>query len=362
MLKKTELKKTFFKKKILITGHTGFKGSWLVALLNNFESDIYGISDQNFKNQLNYNFVKSKIKKEFFFDLSDYKKTKKTINLIKPDIIFHFAAQALVLTSYKYPMNTFQNNFNATISILETLRNYRSKLTAIFITSDKVYKNEDKYQSFVETDYLKGDDPYSASKVAVEMALHSYFKFFIKKKNLSFAVTRAGNVIGGGDWANDRIIPDAYKSWFKNKSLVIRNPNATRPWQHVLEPLYGYLFLAFYLNKNKKINGEIFNFGPSKLNNTNVYNIISILASKWSSKKIIIKKKNKNFFEHKLLSLNSKKALRILGWRTILSINETCLLIHDWYYNFYTNKNNSKKMASLIDDQIKYYERKIFKK
>ena len=360
-MRKTEILKFLDKKKVLVTGHTGFKGSWMISILHSFNCEIYGISHKQFENKYNYKFVKKYLKREYFFDLSNFNKTQKIINTIKPDVIFHFAAQALVFTSYKYPMQTFQNNLNSTLSILETLRFYKHKIISIFITSDKVYENKELNKSFVESDTLKGDDPYSCSKVAIEMALNSYFKTFKDNKKLSFAITRAGNVIGGGDWANDRIVPDAYKSWYNDNLLIIRSPNSTRPWQHVLEPLYGYILLAYKLSKSKKINGEAFNFGPSKKNNATVSLLINNLSKRWSDKKIFKEKLSNKYFEHKLLSLNSKKSKNILGWKSVLTINETCSLIHDWYNSNLNSSGNLLEMDNLIKNQIKFYENKFFK-
>ncbi len=360
MLSKKNLNSFLSKKKVLITGHTGFKGSWLVSILSKYDCKIYGISSRNFDNKLNYNFIKNKISKEFFFDICNIKRTSDTISYLKPDIIFHLAAQSLVFTSYKSPYFTMINNFNSTLSILETLKNYNRKLICIFITSDKVYQNNDKKIDYKETDILKGDDPYSASKVSIEMAIHAYSSILKKNKLINFGVARAGNVIGGGDWSNDRIIPDAYKAWNNKKKIVIRNPKATRPWQHVLEPLYGYILFSFYLSKKKELNGETLNFGPKNSSKMKVIDIVKKLNMKWSNKNLIILRKNKFYKEHNLLSLNSKKALKNLNWKTILSYEEICEFIHDWYSNYLLNKFNKKKMLKLIYQQITIYEKKFF--
>lgn len=360
MLSKKILKTFLFKKKVLITGHTGFKGSWLVSILSKYNCEIYGISSRGFKNKLNYHFVKDRIYKEFFFDICNFKKTFRTISIIKPDIIFHLAAQSLVFESYKKPYFTMINNYNSSLSILESIKNYNKKLVCIFITSDKVYQNIDKRIDYKETDILKGDDPYSASKVSIEMAIHAYSTILKKNKLLYYGIARAGNVIGGGDWSNDRIIPDAYKAWCNKKKIFIRNPNATRPWQHVLEPLFGYIYFSFFLSKNKKLNGECFNFGPKNSSSTKVIDIVKNLNKKWSGENLIILKKNKVFKEHNLLSLNSKKAYKNFKWKTVLSYEEICDFIHVWYSNYLLNNLDRKKMLKLNYEQIKIYEKKIF--
>ena len=360
MLNRNNLKNFLSKKKVLITGHTGFKGSWLISILSEYNCILYGISSKKFKNKLNYNFVKSNVSKEFFFDISDLKKTSKVIKSLRPDIIFHLAAQSLVFTSYEDPYFTMTNNYNSTLSILESIKTYEKKLICIFITSDKVYHNTNKRIDYKETDLLKGDDPYSSSKVSIEMAIHAYSPLLKKNNLIRFGIARAGNVIGGGDWSNDRIIPDAYKSWSLNRKIFIRNPNATRPWQHVLEPLFGYIFFSYSLNKNKKLNGEIFNFGPSNNSKTKVIDIVKNLNQKWSDKNLILLKQNQKYKEHNLLSLDSKKAYKYLKWKTVLSFEEICEYIHDWYSNFLLKKFNKREMKFLIYKQLKNYEYKIF--
>lgn len=331
----------FYKnKKILVTGHTGFKGSWLSLYLNFMGAKVYGISLKPL-NKIN-NFKLSKInkilKKNFIFDLRDKKKFEQTVKIIKPDIIFHLAAQPLVSTSYKDPYATWSSNFLSVLNLCEIIKKYNKKLTCIIITSDKCYENLELKRGYKETDKLGGKDPYSASKGSVELLCRSYFNsFFQYNKNLKFATARAGNVIGGGDWSQDRLIPDLIKSIQYNKPLKIRSPKSTRPWQHVLEPLNGYLCLAYNLQINKKLNGESFNFGPGNSKNYDVESVIKLFQKFFPKIKYKILKNNR-FYESKLLKLNCTKAYKLLRWNQKLNINKTISYTASWYKNF-LNKN-----------------------
>lgn len=345
-------------KLVLITGHTGFKGSWLAIFLYLLGARVVGISKSTLYKNSHYHFIKKIFNKEYFIDLTDKSKTKSLITRIKPDFIFNLAAQSLVIKSYKDPYNTFYENFMITLNILDVIKNSNYKIIAIFITSDKSYKNINTKKPYKENDILGGDDPYSGSKGAIELLINSYFQSFFKnQKKIRIAVARAGNVIGGGDWSDDRIIPDTFKSWYKNKKIKIRNPNATRPWQHVIEPLYGYISLACNLKNNPKKNGEIFNFGPIT-NNKSVENLVKTLNFFWDPNNKLYTSANdrKKFNEASLLALNSKKAYRALGWKCILSYQETIELIYNWYFEFKQNKTNT--LITSIN-QVKYYLEKL---
>ena len=221
--------------------------------------------------------------------------------------------------------------------------------------SHKSYKNLEITRGYKENDLLGGDDPYSASKASAELVIQSYLKsYFNKKQNIKIAVARAGNVIGGGDWSNDRIIPDCYKSWSKNKKVFIRNPNSTRPWQHVIEAVYGYLILASKLHRKCNLHGHAFNFGPNTKKNYKVRDLISILKKNWSGFNYIFKKNKNKLHESRLLKLNSKKAERILGWKAILNFEKTILMTSDWYKQYILK---STKMAEVSEKQIKYYQK-----
>ena len=349
---------TFFKefkgKKIIITGHTGFKGSWLSLWLNYLGANVYGISN-NFKtNQTNYNHFKMKKNiKNFDIDIRNFEKLNKVIKKIKPDFIFHFAAQSLVGASYKKPLYNFETNFNGTLNLLEVLRLSNFKCVSTLITSDKSYRNFEIKRGYVEDDILGGDDPYSASKGSAELVINSYFRSFLKnKRKLRIAVCRAGNVIGGGDWSNDRLIPDLMRSIFKNKKVKLRNQNSTRPWQHVLDVLNGYLTLAVRLKKNKKFNGQAFNFGPPINSNFRVLDVVREIKKNWKILEWEFSKRT--YHESTLLKLNSNKSLKSLKWKNKLTFKEVIKLVTDWYKCSYENKN----IYNFSINQIKYFEKK----
>lgn len=350
------MKKFYKNKTVLITGHTGFKGSWLALIMFFLGAKVIGISLKPI-NKLNlYSLIKKFIHKNYICDLKDYNNFSKIIYKHKPDIIFHLAAQALVFESYKNPHYTFNNNITVTLNLLEILRNSNKKLTCIFITSDKVYKNQELDYGYIENSPLGGFDPYSASKASIEILIESYKQsYFLKNNNIKLAIARAGNVIGGGDWSENRIIPDAMKNWSKGEKFLLRNPNATRPWQHVLEPLIGYTKLAYLLNKKKSIQGEVFNFGPTKKNTISVYSLIEILGMDWfgvNFKKYLKIKNVSQFKETKSLILNSNKAKLLLDWKCNLNFKESILMTSKWYSKYYNDKN---KITDFTINQIKEY-------
>ena len=339
-------------KKVLITGNTGFKGSWLTYVVSNVTQKIYGISlKENIENTM---FKKSKIfklvKKQFFFDISNFNKFKKVIYQIKPDYIFHLAAQSLVYKSYEFPLKTWNSNLIGTLNLLEILKYYK-KNKNIIITSDKCYKNLELRRGYTEDDILAGEDPYSATKSCAEIAINSYIKSFYNNSNFIVSC-RAGNVIGGGDFSENRLIPDIVKHYFSNNKISIRNINSTRPWQHVLEPIFAYLLLAKNINKIN-INHQSFNFGPDLHNSKRVFSIIQEIKKRWNIK---IKKSNLKFKETKLLSLNCNKAKKILKWKPVLNFQQTVKLTIDWYDKFYSKQH---EIDSLMRSQINYFVSKI---
>jgi len=355
-----KIKNFYNGKKILIIGHTGFKGSWLTMVLSLFNSKLYGISLNTTSRPSNFKVseIDKKIK-DYRIDIRDYKKIRQKINSINPDIIFNLAAQSLVRESFKDPYNTWSTNFSGCLNLLEILkkRKTKKKITLVLITSDKCYKNVNKSQGYKENDLLGGHEPYGASKASVEILFHSYFNSFFKNdKSITMATARAGNVIGGGDWSKDRIIPDLIKSYKKNKPISIRYPSSTRPWQHVLDPIFGYIYLGYMLNKNKlKTNGESFNFGPLLKKNYTVKFLLNKIKKylpnvKWK----ILKNKNK-FFEAGLLNLNSNKTLKIIKWKNILNFDQSVLFTADWYKYYFNNKNMYKKSI----EQINLYLKKL---
>lgn len=356
------LEKFFKNKKIIITGHTGFKGSWLTLWLLKYNSKIVGISLKESKKNLFYKSLEIEKKiKNYYFDINlNLSLLKKIIKLEKPDFIFNLAAQAIVSKSYYDPIYTLKNNIGININLFEALREYNRTCSIVLVTSDKVYENLEIKKSYKENDLLGGKDIYSSSKSSSELIFRAYFQTFLKyKKNLNFGIARAGNVIGGGDWSANRLVPDTYKSWNRKKVLKIRNPNATRPWEFVLEPLYGYMILSIKILKNKSLNAEAFNFSCTSTNNLSVINMVKNLSKfrkkNFSSYKIDIKAK---FKESKILNLNSNKAKKILRWSSILSLQQVVQFVSNWY----EVKKNKKQIQNISINQINKYIDLIKKK
>ena len=347
-------------KKVLITGLSGFKGSWLSTWLISLGAEIIGISkdipsNPSFFNDLN---VKSRIS-HYFGDVNDYNFFKDIILSEKPDFCFHLAAQAIVSESYINPLETLKTNALGTATLLDILKDVNFECSVVLITSDKCYENVEWKWGYRENDLLGGKDPYSVSKAMAELSFKTYYESFYKNHPyVSIATARAGNVIGGGDWAKDRIVPDAMKSWARNKSVGIRSPQATRPWQHVLEPLSGYLQLAIQLSKGNCV-GESYNFGPPAENNFNVLTLLTQLASHWNlhnKESIYDIQDTIPFNEAGLLKLNCDKALFDMNWTPSLNFEETVEMTSKWYYSFY---NEQIDMFEFTLKQISFYQDKF---
>ena len=351
-----QLLNEFKNKSVLVTGHTGFKGTWLVAWLKLLGAEVTGIGLD--PQTLPSHFMDSKVHvgiRDIRIDIRDSQLISNIIEEIKPDYIFHMAAQPIVNYSYLYPYETWSTNVMGTINILEALRKLDKKCSAIMVTSDKSYENLEWIWGYRENDRLGGKDPYSASKSAAEFAINSYVKsFFISKDNqINVSVVRAGNVIGGGDWSTDRIVPDIIHSWSKGSKFQLRNPNSTRPWQHVLEPLGGYLTLALQLSRNANLHGEAFNFGPTESKERSVLELVETISEylgevKWT----INQEKNENGKEAGLLRLNTDKASAILNWNAILNFRETVRITAEWYKYYYEKKQS---IAEITTGQINAY-------
>ena len=347
----------FKNKKVLITGHNGFKGSWLTIWMAVLGAEVIGISLPNKNSNNFFNLVKKKIKiKSFYFDIRNKKKLEKVILKEKPDFVFHLAAQSLVYKSILDVRFNWETNVVGLLNVLEALNKLNKKCTGIIITSDKCYKNLEQKKGYKETDILGGVDPYSASKASAEILFHSYFKTFIENKNnkLRLCTARAGNVIGGGDWSKNRLIPDCMKMWLKYKIPEIRNPNSTRPWQHVLEALSGYLDLSLRLDRDNSINGHSFNFSSDKIKNVTVLQFLKKIKIKWPEINWKVKKNNQ-FYESSLLQLDTSKAKKILNWKARLDIDETIEFVVNWYKNFKKNKKNTFQVSS---EQIMIFMKK----
>ena len=357
------MKRNFWKnKKVLITGHTGFKGSWLTLILGNLGAKVYGyalnpISQPNF---FDGSGLKKFLKKDFRENILNLKKLKNTISKVKPDIVFHLAAQSSVLVSYRDPVGTIKTNTIGTINLLEAARSNKSIKCMIIVTTDKVYQNLEKKIRFKENSPLGGQDIYSASKASCEILTESYLKSFysLKGTKCNIATVRSGNCIGGGDWTKNRIVKDCAEAFLENKNLFIRIPNASRPWQHVMEPLFGYLKLAeklYYDNKRKYIGS--WNFGPNVKNNLNVLEVAKYGRKILKSKSKILKTKQ-IFYESRHLSLDSSKAFKFLKWKTILNAKQALKLTFEWH-KFYNNRSLRYQIVNFTTDQIKNYKKKL---
>ncbi len=346
-------------KRVLVTGHTGFKGSWLTAWLLNLGADVAGYSigiptkPSHFE-KLN---LEGKIQ-HFLGDIRDYEKFYCVCKVFQPEIIFHMAAQPLVRDSYIDPKGTFEVNMMGTLNVLEVIRNIGDSIkVGVFITSDKCYDNLEWVYGYRENDALGGEDPYSGSKGAAELVTKSYMKSFFSSGYPHIATVRAGNVIGGGDWAKDRIVPDIVRSWSQGKQVEIRNPYSTRPWQHVLEPLSGYLVLGAELYKeNTEQFNEAFNFGPDSRINKNVGELLEEMIELWPSSpgwlNLAVEDGKK---ESNLLKLSCDKANINLKWYPVMDFEETIAFTIDWYRNFY---NAGIAVSEFTDKQINAFANK----
>jgi len=351
---------TFRNKKVLVTGHTGFKGSWLCTWLLDLQADVYGISKDiptspSMFEELN---VESKIT-HYIEDVRNLDAIHNIVKKVKPDFVFHLAAQAIVSESYANPVDTITSNVIGTTSVLEALRKENCSCTAVIITSDKCYDNVEWVWGYKESDGVGGKDIYSGSKGAAELVFKSYYCSFFssKESNVRVASARAGNVIGGGDWALDRIVPDCMRAWAIDEKVEIRCPNATRPWQHVLEPISGYLNLACELTTNQELNGESFNFGPNAEYNHTVKELLEDLSKIWEFDNISDAYEitdNIKFHEAGLLKLNCDKSLFYLKWVATLDYSKLLRFTGEWYFNYY--KNDKIDMYKYTVDQINEYK------
>ncbi len=346
-------------KNVLVTGHTGFKGSWLSLWLSTLGANVTGVSlspstspslfdSLNLSSILSHNIV----------DVTDFPLFSSLLCDLKPDFIFHLAAQPIVSASYENPLLTWQTNVNGTLNLLESLRSFKHSCHVVFITSDKCYENKEWTWGYRETDQLGGSDPYSVSKAAAELVIQTYARSYFQSPDSCVKVSsaRAGNVIGGGDWSNNRIVPDCARAWSSGHSVGLRNPYSTRPWQHVLEPLGGYLLLASSLYNGSIASGQSFNFGPPSSQNFTVERLVQEFSKTWSNAIWHIHPSSDSFthlHESSLLKLCCDKALHQLGWFPVLTFPETVRYTATWYKSFYNSPEESYELSlNQISDYV----------
>jgi CDP-glucose 4,6-dehydratase len=361
MVKYDILENTYKGKKVFITGHTGFKGSWMLKTLTLLGADVKGYALlPNTPNDLFYLIQGEKICNSVIADLREKARLEEEILSFQPDYIFHLAAQPLVRESYKIPVDTFEINVIGTANVLDAVKKLKNKCSLVLITTDKVYHNNEWIFPYRENDRLGGYDPYSSSKACAELLIDSYRNSFFNVKYYDnhlkgIAVARAGNVIGGGDWSKDRLIPDIVRSLMVNQPIIIRNPLAVRPWQHVLEPIVGYLILGMHLDLKPLIFSQAYNFGPQSEDALSVEEMVKLAIKSWGSGWYEIEHQIDQPHEAGLLKLDINKVKSELNWVPRMMANETINFTLDWYKNFnddILNNDNftTNQILSFIND------------
>lgn len=353
-----KLKQTYNGKKVFLTGHTGFKGSWMLKLLSLLGADIKGYAlEPNTKDDLFHLINGNSICDSVIADLRDKKRLEKEIFDFQPDFVFHLAAQPLVRLSYDIPAETFEVNVIGTANVLDGVRLLKNKCDVILITTDKVYHNNEWIYPYRENDRLGGYDPYSASKACAELLIDSYRNSFFNGKTYSIhkkaiAVARAGNVIGGGDWSKDRLIPDIAKAFAVEKPVVVRNPNSVRPWQHVLEPVIGYLLLGANLAEKPLQFNQAYNFGPYLSDALSVEEMLKLAIKSWGKGEYIVENDKAQPHEAGLLKLDISKTISELNWQPKMNAEEAVSTTMDWYSEF---NNNLTSINSFTESQIIHF-------
>jgi CDP-glucose 4,6-dehydratase len=344
-------------KRVLVTGHTGFKGAWLSQWLLDLGARVtgYSIGIPTQPSLFEALDLRSRLDHRKG-DIRDASAVQQLFQEVEPDIVFHLAAQALVRPSYDLPRETFETNLMGTVNVLEGVRKSTRLITGVIVTTDKCYENQDQGVAFSETAPLGGKDPYAASKACAEIAFSAYSRSFFGQRSAAahFASARAGNVIGGGDWSEDRIVPDCVRSWSAGEVVSLRHPQATRPWQHVLEPLGAYLFLAASLSQSPSgFTGQAFNFGPAPDGSRTVQDLVEALKRTWTQARWqLADQPDPLRKEAAFLSLNCQKAEAQLGWRPVLHFDESVQMTARWYRDYYENPLSA---LSLTTDQIRDY-------
>lgn len=350
-----QLENTYKGKKVFLTGHTGFKGAWLLKTLFLLGAEIKGYAlEPQTPNDLFHLIEGEKLCESVIADLRDKKRLESEIVVFQPDFIFHLAAQPLVRLSYEIPAETFEVNVIGTANVLDGVKLLQKKCSVVLITTDKVYHNNEWTYPYRENDRLGGYDPYSASKACAELLIHSYRNSFFNindydKHFKGIAVARAGNVIGGGDWSKDRLIPDIVRSLMSKQSIIIRNPNAVRPWQHVLEPVVGYLSLGMHLEKKPIQFSQAYNFGPQSEDALPVEKMVKISIESWGAGEYQIEQEANQPHEAGLLKLDISKVYDELQWQPKMNAKEAVSMTMHWYKEFYTNQY---KISEYTNNQI----------
>jgi len=357
MSKNTDLSFFWKNKKVFLTGHTGFKGSWLSLWLSSMGAKVtgYSLTPNTTTNLFEVLKLDGLIYKSHIADICDMTRLQSAMNEAAPDIVLHMAAQPFVRYGYANPIETYATNVMGTVHVLECTRSIETVRATVVVTTDKCYKNHDWVWGYRENDSLGGDDPYSSSKGCAELVTLAYRKSFFSNKfsSNSIATARAGNVIGGGDWANDRLVPDAFRAFQSNKPLIIRNPFSTRPWQHVLDPLFGYLKLGRALYERGASFAEPWNFGPPDEDNYSVQDLVNLIKQKWPGVVRFEVDKSKQQNEANFLKLDCSKARSQLDWSPLWNLENAIQKTVDWQQDFLQNKNMQEVSLNQIEEYSK---------
>lgn len=338
---------------VLLTGHSGFKGSWLCAVLAKQNAKISGLSLPDEEAGALIPLVRSAgmLEREFLGDIRDLATCRQAVTEARPEVVLHLAAQPLVRRSYRDPLETWTTNVIGTANILEACRQSDSVRAIVVVTTDKCYENKECVHPYRENDRLGGHDPYSASKAGAELLTASYRKSFFRETGVRVATARAGNVIGGGDFAEDRLLPDAVRAFSKNQPLILRNPRATRPWQHVLEPLSGYVILAErLLNEPNGGFDTAWNFGPDADGNATVGEVAEAFSRLWGDARVECLDSHDGPHEAGLLQLDNSRAKTLLGWSPRWSLDDTLRHTADWYRVWHKGGDTAALMQKQIQN------------
>jgi len=357
LIKMTNFNKNFWQgKRVLITGHNGFKGSWLCLWLQSMKAEVFGLA---LTPNLEFSLFNEAIVGDFMTstigDIRDYKTVLQAMEKAQPEIVFHMAAQPLVRYSYENPIETFSTNVMGTVHLLEAARKVSTVKVVINVTTDKCYENREWIWSYRENEPMGGYDPYSSSKGCSELITSAYRRSFYEQSGIALASARSGNVIGGGDWSKDRLIPDILRAFERNQPVMIRNKAAIRPWQHVLDALSGYILLAEQLYENGQLYSDAWNFGPTELDAKSVQWIVDRMVNLWGNEASWKLDENQQAHEANFLRLDISKANKILGWTPNWNLDEALEKVVSWHRNWLKKRN----IRQVCEEQIENYETKL---